>query len=121
MPDHIAELSSAGMAPAMLIVEERVESDLPSAHAHVLAYYQSGLLTADGARVVTDVALTGATAGRLLSIRWGPPDAGRIETVVLLAFPGLPLVGMVARHPESDQEATEAITTVVQSTRCSLP
>jgi hypothetical protein len=116
MPDHIAEL----FAPKLtVIVEERVEPGLAEARERVLAYARSGLLRSEGARVSTDASLVGAHApGHLLSVRFGNADAGRVEAVALLAFPGLPLVDIVARHDEGDARVREAVSAFVRSLRC---
>ena len=124
MPDHIAELR--GPLPVGqngpvtgLIVEERVETDLPSAQGRVLAYWRSGLLTAEGARALSDTALDDAGApAHLMSVRWGNAAAGQIEAVALVAFPGLPVVDVVARYAESDTVTAMQLEGFVQGLRC---
>lgn len=118
MGDHIAELMGDG-AKTVVIVAERVEPNVAAARERALAYYRSGLLTAEGARTVTDGALEGARAtGHVLSLRTGPPGAGRIESLFLLAFDGLPVVEIVARHDETDARARDAVMALARTARC---
>jgi hypothetical protein len=121
MPDHIAELMSDPPATTV-IVAQRVEPDLESARQRVNAYHRSGLLTAEGARTLMDTALTGAHApAHLVSVRSGPPNAGRVEAVALLAFERLPLVEVVARYDEGDARAADSVLAVVRALRCEAP
>lgn len=119
MPDHIAELSAADHR-STIIVGQRVEPELAAAREAALAYYRSGLLTAPGSAILEDTPLPGAAApGHRLSLRTGPSGAGRIETVIFLAFPGQPLVEIVARHEESDAQAADSVRSLARSLRCS--
>jgi hypothetical protein len=119
MPDHIAELYTSGHK-SVAILSQRVEPELASAQARVLAYYRSGFLTAAGAKILEDAPLEGTkSAARLLSMRMGPDGAGRIETVILLGFPEQPIVEIVARHDEVDTQAREAVLLLARSVRCS--
>jgi hypothetical protein len=124
MPDHIAELirappSGQESTLATLIVEERVEPDLPAAESRVLAYWRSGLLTAEGARVVSNTSLGDAGApAHLMSVRSGEATAGQIEAVALIAFPGLPVVDVVAHYAESDAVTAGQVDDFVRGLRC---
>jgi hypothetical protein len=106
MPDHIAELMSAPLPPKVtLIISERVEADVPAARARVVEYFAGDPLT--------EAPLEGAHApGQLLTVRRG---AGQVESVALLAFPGLPVVEVVSRFEEAD---TEKVMTFTRSIRC---
>lgn len=119
MPDHIAELTSGETPPrASVIVAERTETEIATARERAIAYYRSGLLTSDGARVLDDRPLADAHApGAWLSLRWGAPAEGRIESLALLAFGGV-VVEIVARHAEGDRAAESAIANFVRSLRC---
>jgi hypothetical protein len=126
MPDHIAELARApvigpdGATVDTLIVEERVERDLATAQTRVMAFWRSGLLTAEGARVSGNASLDDAGAsGQVMSVRWGLATAGQVETVALLAFPGLPVVDVVARYAESDTATATQVQDFVRSLGCS--
>ena len=91
-----------------------------AAREQALNYYKSGLLTAEGAVIVTDTELMGAKApGHILTIRWGKKSDGRIETFIVLEFPDLHLVEVVARHPEGDLDASKAVKALVSSLQCS--
>lgn len=120
MPDHVAELMADG-APneAVAIVAERVEPTAAAARERVLQYWQGG---EDGARTTEDAPFAGARApARVLSMRSGKPGAGRVESVVLLAFPGLPLVEIVARYQEGDAAVREAINALARTAWCTRP
>lgn len=118
MPDHIAELTS-GDRRSVIIVGQRVEPELAAAREAALSYYRSGLLTAPGSALLSDAPLAGAAApGHRLSLRSGPSGAGRIEAVIVLAFPGQPLVEIVARHEESDAAAADSVLSLARSLRC---
>jgi hypothetical protein len=120
MPDHIAELVRDGPPGATtIIVDERDEAGIPRAREQALLYYRSGLLTAADARQTEDAALDGAQApAYAISIRWGEVGDGRVETLILLAFSGLPVVEMVARRAENDVGARESITAIARGARC---
>lgn len=119
MPDHIAELSS-GEGRSVLIVGQRVEPELVAAREAALVYYRSGLLTAPGSALLLDAPIEGAAApGHRLSLRTGPSGPGRIETAIFLAFPGQPLVEIVARYEESDATAADSVLSFARSLRCS--
>ena len=118
MPDHLAELLGPS-SQAHLILAERVETSLPQARERVIAYYQSGLLTAVDAKLLQDAALPGCQAqAHQLQLRSGPKESGRIELVILLAFPELPVIDVVARFPESDLQAQQAVLALASSLRC---
>ena len=118
MPDHLAELLGPS-SQAHLILAERVETSLPQARERVIAYYQSGLLTAVDAKLLQDAALPGCQAqAHQLQLRSGPKESGRIELVILLAFPQLPVIDVVARFPESDLPAQQAVLALASSLRC---
>jgi hypothetical protein len=124
MPDHIAEWirtppSGQESMLASLIVEERVEADLPAAESQVLAYWRSGLVTAEGGRVVSNTSLGDAGApARLMSVRWGKTHAGQVEAVALIAFPGLPVVDVVAHYAESDTVTAGQVDNFVRGLHC---
>jgi hypothetical protein len=124
MPDHIAELraplpTSPDSPLATLLVEERVEPDLPAGEARVLAYWRSGLLTAEGARVLSNATLDDAGApAHLMSVRWGKAAAAQVQTVALVAFPGLPVVDVVANYAESDTMTAMQVEGFVRGLRC---
>ena len=118
MPDHLAELLGPS-SQAHLILAERVETSLSQARERVIAYYQSGLLTAVDAKLLQDAALPGCQAqAHQLQLRSGPKESGRIELVILLAFPQLPVIDLLARFPESDVQAQQAVLTLARSLRC---
>jgi hypothetical protein len=118
MPDHLAELLGPS-SQAHLILAERVETSLPQARERAVAYYQSGLLTAVDAKLLQDAALPGCQAqAHQLQLRSGPKESGRVELVILLAFPELPVINLVARFPESDLPAQQAVLAVASSLRC---
>ena len=118
MPDHLAELVGRD-SQAHLILAERVETSLPQARERAVAYYQSGLLTAVDAKLLQDAALPGCQAqAHQLQLRSGPKESGRVELVILLAFPELPVINLVARFSESDLQAQQAVLAVASSLRC---
>jgi len=118
MPDHIAELSD-GNPKSVIIIEERVEPDVASAREASLAYYRSSVLRAGGASTIADGPLEGARArGHVLSMRWGTPNDGSVETVSFLSFTGVPVVDVVARYEEANTRARDAAAALVRSMRC---
>lgn len=118
MPDHIAELF-AEQQKSLAIVSQRVEPDLTSARDKVAAHYRTGLLTAADAKVLVDAPLDGAKGtAHLYSIRTGEAGSGRMETVILLVFPTLPLIEVVARYDEADVSARDAVLALARSLRC---
>lgn len=118
MPDHLAELTASGFQ-SQAIIAERVEPDLATAAARVEAYYRSSLLTAAGSKIVAAAPLEGTQGpAQLLSLRWGAEGAGRLETVILVAMPELPLVEIIGRHDEADARARAAIVSLARSLRC---
>lgn len=118
MPDHIAELRQA-TGHAHVIVAERTETELAQAMEHARGYYRGGLLTAPGARVVTDARRDrGETAGHVLRLQVGSGPGAQIEQVYVLAFAGLPLIELLARFAADDTHAEAAIEAVAQSITC---
>lgn len=118
MPDHIAELSD-GTPKSIILIEERVEPDVAAARAASLSYYRSSVLRSGGASTIADGPLEGArTRGHVLSMRWGNPTEGGVETASFLAFTGLPVIGVVARHDEANTRARDAAAALVRSMRC---
>ncbi len=95
MPDHIAELLTDGTTVNTIIVGERPER----------------------ARAVADA----GTPGRVLPLNWGPPNAGTVETISLVAFPDAPVIEVIARHEEANAQASAAAAALVRSLRCAKP
>ena len=115
MPDHIAELSATNLTAAL---EEREEPNLVLARERVLAYERSGPLTSAEATLMTDAALDGASApAHMLTVRSGSAHNWHVETVALVAFPGLPLVDVVVRS-DGEAVAHAAVLSFVRSLRC---
>lgn len=119
MPDHIAELLTEGNPSGTIIIAERPEPDAAVAQAASLAYHRGGLLRPQDATEVADTLLADAGApGRVLSLRWGPPGAGTLETVSLVVFPDLPVIEVIARHDEANTKAREGAAALVRALRC---
>ena len=115
MPDHVAELfTSDSPIRGQVIVAERVEADVAAAGERVMAYWRSGLLTSEGAKVVEDVAIAD---GRRLTLRWGDARSGRIESVTLRRLAGK-VVEIVARYSEGDAAAANAVNGLASSLTC---
>lgn len=122
MPDHIAELMADGHPPGTIIVAERPEPDAAVAQAASIAYHRGGLLRPQDATEIADTFLADAGApGRVLSLRWGPPGAGTVETVSLVVFPDTPVIEVIARHDEASAKAREGAAALVRSLRCTKP
>jgi hypothetical protein len=122
MPDHIAELIGDGNPKRNIIVSERPERDPDVAQKASIAYHRGGLLRPEDATEIADIVLEGAGApGRVLSLRWGPPGAGTVQTVSLLVFPGAPVVEVIARHDEVDGAGRDGAAALVKSLRCAAP
>jgi hypothetical protein len=122
MPDHLAELSR-GQPPGHVgaIVAERVEPDIATARARALAYFESGLLTSEGAKLVEDRAVTeGPAPGHVLTVRWGAPAAGRIESLALQLLAGK-VVEVLSRYPENDPDSSRDVDAIRRSLRCDAP
>ena len=116
MPDHVAEFMSSTLPPSTLILSERVEPDLATALLRIRAFHRSGLLTTAGARTTTDEALQGAQApAHLIAVASTIDGVVWVETVAVLAFPGLPLIEAVARS----RDGTADVVGFVRSLRCS--
>jgi hypothetical protein len=118
MPGHLAELWAHGFG-VHLHVAERVETTLPQALDRVQDYYRSGFLTAVDAQLVTNAPLLGcqATAHQLV-LRQGQNHTEQIELVILFAFPGLSIINLVARFPQSDTQSYNDVLTIARSLRC---
>jgi hypothetical protein len=122
MPDHIAELITEGNPSGTIIVGERPERDPAVAQAAALAYHRGGLLRPQDATEVADALLADAGApGRVLSLRWGPPGAGTVETISLVVFPDTPVIEVIARHEEANARAGAGAAALVRSLRCTKP
>ncbi len=95
MPDHLAELFTDGKPVNTIIVGERPERDPAVADA--------------------------AAPGGVLSLRWGPPGAGTVETISLVAFPDAPVIEVIARREEANAQASAAAAALARSLRCAKP
>jgi hypothetical protein len=119
MPDHLAEFLSKTLPPRVsVIVAERVEASLPAAIERVNAFHRAGLLTSPGAKASSASLEGGPAPGQSITVRWGAEEKAQLESVTLLAFPGLPIVEVVARYEEADPGAPAAVAALVQSLRC---
>ena len=51
----------------------------------------------------------------------GPPGAGTVETISLVAFPDAPVIEVIARQEEANAQAYAAAAALVRSLRCAKP